>query len=532
MWFWQTLAPAPTNAFVLLADSHDLLHGRAPPQITVRSSPITHTHSDQLSVCRHCHKHCKSRAQHSPVSLSTSLQVQHSQATTSTSTPTQRRCCQSPTPTLTPHIAKPQPDCNASLKSASSSSSSSKASQSSQLSSSQPSTLTGSCTMNAQLITRGDASDSPAASAAGCRSRPADGTEGARTALCLHRHGHCRRSNDNDHDHGDAEPHSHRQHHQQSRHHHHHHQHCPHHASALQHDPDRQQPPHTMTSSHDDECELISSSEPPSMTSSCESEAPLLVATVGAGANQPPVKPERFALQRQLMARRSTPELRKETCKLVENSCERYRSHAVTVERPAWEPGRTDASRSDGGGAHKNCRCNCSRAGTNSYGAPSAAGAAVPAGVARANVDDDVDDWSMMLIGLAQLQPATALVQMDPFKALPSIAVVPPTPTMTEGLFSQFCGSPNWSADMGTAPPSVADRNQAAAGTSDKPNNGNDDTPQDSPQDEEPPYRSLNTSLKRYGTMSSLERFSSEDVDEAKTLNSSEEDVNDADSKS
>uniref|UniRef100_A0A182SZQ3 Uncharacterized protein n=1 Tax=Anopheles maculatus TaxID=74869 RepID=A0A182SZQ3_9DIPT len=44
------------------------------------------------------------------------------------------------------------------------------------------------------------------------------------------------------------------------------------------------------------------------------------------------------------------------------------------------------------------------------------------------NVDDDTE-WSLMgLIGLAQINPAASLVHMDPFEALPTIAVVPPTP--------------------------------------------------------------------------------------------------------
>lgn len=44
----------------------------------------------------------------------------------------------------------------------------------------------------------------------------------------------------------------------------------------------------------------------------------------------------------------------------------------------------------------------------------------------------------------------------------------------------------------------------------------------DSP--DEPPYLALNTGLKRYGTMSSLERVPSEDTDDNKTYNSSDED--------
>jgi hypothetical protein len=50
-----------------------------------------------------------------------------------------------------------------------------------------------------------------------------------------------------------------------------------------------------------------------------------------------------------------------------------------------------------------------------------------------------------------------------------------------------------------------------------------DNSPDDSPQDEEPPYQALNSGMKRYGTLSSLEKVQSEDTDE-KTYNSSEED--------
>lgn len=163
---------------------------------------------------------------------------------------------------------------------------------------------------------------------------------------------------------------------------------------------------------------------------------------------------------------------------------------------------------------------------------------------AGATPDEETDDdWSLMLIGLAQLHPAKALVQMDPFNTLPSIAVVPPTP---DGIFTQFCGSPNWGVEAGPAP-SIVDATSterpetceataaAAAGLVGEKNRNavtnNEASPEDSPQDEEPPYQSLNTGLKRYGTMSSLERFSSEDVDE-KTYNSSEEDANEADSQS
>lgn len=166
--------------------------------------------------------------------------------------------------------------------------------------------------------------------------------------------------------------------------------------------------------------------------------------------------------------------------------------------------------------SHMNCRCKCDKRKTEtvptSTTIPSSAG----------DLSDDNDDWSLMLIGLAQLHPATSLVRMDPFDALPSISVVPPTP---EGLFAQFCGSPQFEqakVPVGDTKKSRVDQLIEQA---------NDVTPDDSPQDEEPPYRSLNTMLKRYGTMSSLERFSSEEVDEKPYNSSDEEEEEDGDSK-
>uniref|UniRef100_A0A182NN74 Uncharacterized protein n=1 Tax=Anopheles dirus TaxID=7168 RepID=A0A182NN74_9DIPT len=54
-------------------------------------------------------------------------------------------------------------------------------------------------------------------------------------------------------------------------------------------------------------------------------------------------------------------------------------------------------------------------------------------------------------------------------------------------------------------------------------------SPDNSPEDEiaEPPYRALNPGLKRYGTISSLERVPSEDTDDNKTYSSEEESESD-----
>lgn len=204
-------------------------------------------------------------------------------------------------------------------------------------------------------------------------------------------------------------------------------------------------------------------------------------------------------------SKQSSQEVRKETCKLVESVDELF-----SINRPNSTP----ATNTNHSISHKNCHCNCEKR-------KSATPDVTPT---NGDASDDTDDWSLMLIGLAQLHPATSLVRLDPFDALPSISVVPPTP---EGLFSQFCGSPNFEQSrsiVGDVKRGRVDQLIEQA---------NDVTPDDSPQDEEPPYRSLNATLKRYGTMSSLEQFSSEEKEE-KAYNSSEEEnevvVEDADS--
>lgn len=56
-----------------------------------------------------------------------------------------------------------------------------------------------------------------------------------------------------------------------------------------------------------------------------------------------------------------------------------------------------------------------------------------------------------------------------------------------------------------------------------------DDSHEDSPQDEEPPYKALNTTLKRYGTLSSLEKMPSDETDEKNYGSSDEEQDEDDD---
>ncbi|KAJ6633205.1 hypothetical protein Bhyg_15502, partial [Pseudolycoriella hygida] len=179
---------------------------------------------------------------------------------------------------------------------------------------------------------------------------------------------------------------------------------------------------------------------------------------------------------------RSSQELRKETCKIINSVAE--------LNLSPKSPKSVQPN-------HSNCKCSCDEQ--------------IEKRIAEGKFDKDADDWSLMLIGLAQIHPTTALVQVDPFEALPTISVNPPTP---EATFSKLSSS-LWDNSKLTNDDTKRPKDE----------NGFDDevSPEDSPQDEEPPYRTLKTTLKRYGTMSSLEKLPSEDADD-KTLNSSDED--------
>lgn len=90
----------------------------------------------------------------------------------------------------------------------------------------------------------------------------------------------------------------------------------------------------------------------------------------------------------------------------------------------------------------------------------------------------NVDDWSSKLIGSSQFRAIPNMMQEenDPFKAVPKISVVPPTP---DGISNATMRRSHWEQ--------ISSEQSA----------------EDSPQDELP-YCALNTTLKRYGTISSL----------------------------
>lgn len=120
--------------------------------------------------------------------------------------------------------------------------------------------------------------------------------------------------------------------------------------------------------------------------------------------------------------------------------------------------------------------------------------------------------WSSNEINASQLNPAINPISLDPFNEVPKIAVVPPTP---DGILSSNCNAQLW-------------KNEKTSQFEYDNKNYMEMSPEDSPVDEDLPYRSFNTTLKRYGTVPSLERMTSEDTDE-KTYNSSETEENDDD---
>ncbi|XP_030756951.1 uncharacterized protein LOC115882842 [Sitophilus oryzae] len=117
-------------------------------------------------------------------------------------------------------------------------------------------------------------------------------------------------------------------------------------------------------------------------------------------------------------------------------------------------------------------------------------------------------DWQpLLLLGLCA-NPVASLVKMDPFQsAAPKISVAPPTPehSMANGTIDCFEGEDKCPCDhINNCCP--MDKTQSVYDP--------DISPDDSPQTEDHPYHSLTSSvltLRRFGTVSSLERCGSEE---------------------
>lgn len=110
------------------------------------------------------------------------------------------------------------------------------------------------------------------------------------------------------------------------------------------------------------------------------------------------------------------------------------------------------------------------------------------------------ENFPLMLIDLAQSNPITSSV--------PAISILPPTPDLKTQQNNQF--NPTKDLEI-TKVNSISIKTESSF-----------DSVED--EEEEPPYIKLKTSLRRFGTMSSLERLPSEDTDE-KTLNSSDDSI-------
>ncbi|KAH8235964.1 hypothetical protein KR032_011630 [Drosophila birchii] len=156
------------------------------------------------------------------------------------------------------------------------------------------------------------------------------------------------------------------------------------------------------------------------------------------------------------------------------------------------------------------------------------------------------EQLSLMLIGLAQFAPAARLCgggggggaqqghklnQREEDSATPTIAVVPPTPdavltkTSTHVWDNSGCSSSNAGGEGGGgAGNSTTTTTSTATTTTKQPRQATienipDDSCDESPLDEEPPYRPMSSALRRFGTMSSLEKLPSDDrMDEADEL--------------
>lgn len=195
---------------------------------------------------------------------------------------------------------------------------------------------------------------------------------------------------------------------------------------------------------------------------------------------------------------RQAQEIRKETCKLVDNVAELYKVQpppSIFVHsntnidnsiRHINESNNNNNNINQNAPSHASCRCVCDKKNNQNT---------IKETRISNDDDDDANDLCSLLIGLSHFHPAANLVNLDPFNVVPKISVAPPTPD----------------ANLTKSGPMLWDNLQSSNGSQ---NQSIDFSPDDSPQDEEPPYRSLNSSLKRFGTMSGLERIPSEETDD------------------
>lgn len=165
---------------------------------------------------------------------------------------------------------------------------------------------------------------------------------------------------------------------------------------------------------------------------------------------------------------RTPHEVRKETCKILNSVTDIEKQHSATATT-------TDA------GIWKHANCYCGVDNVQTIRESKISNLNEKEYVESTSEISNVDDWSSKLIGSSQFRPVPIAMRDDgdPFKSVPKISVVPPTP------------------DGNSTSAAAALKKPWAQFSSES------KSPDDSPQ-EELPYRALNTTLKRYGTISSL----------------------------
>lgn len=139
-----------------------------------------------------------------------------------------------------------------------------------------------------------------------------------------------------------------------------------------------------------------------------------------------------------------------------------------------------------------------------------------------------------MLMGLNAAVPATSFVKLDPFSApLPQISVVPPTPDSSVKITTNQNSLPNEGCNCQNMKPQVQHLcNIPATQLYDfilqlndlELHHELDNSPDESPINEDHPYHSLSSSnltLKRYGTVSSLERLGIDEEHESESQQNS-----------
>ncbi|XP_055390455.1 uncharacterized protein LOC129619296 isoform X2 [Condylostylus longicornis] len=206
----------------------------------------------------------------------------------------------------------------------------------------------------------------------------------------------------------------------------------------------------------------------------------------------------------------SPDELKQETCKIIEDVA--ILSSQIPLKSSSDSPSNKNILTRDKD-LHRHCKCICNKTAKEEF---------------FKNKESD-EDLSLVLIGLAQLNPAAKLLNSNDF--VPTISVVPPTP---ENTLSKTCIN-IWDNQSSQSHTFQLDKNLNPKTIPIHPLIENiNDTPDDSPLDEDPPYRPMSTGLRRFGTLSSLEKLpgdenlnaeNTDDDDDVNDLEHDEEDI-------